>query len=401
MRFSIFTLIIFLGLHVSSQTTFDEIAQNLLVLESSVPLEYNEEIVQYILEYTESASSEDMLRKYMVHDALLKDIFIGNNVPEELRYACISLSNCNNLTSHSNGREGYFKMRYGVAKNYGLYISNYVDERRDIQKSADAFCKEIAKIFNRTNDWRIALTVYSAGDEKWQKARILSKDTAADFWVISKFLSSNFRSEYPKYVAATYLANYYANYGIVANPLTVELEQVPVLEYTTLYQLSSKLGMDYNLLRELNPTYTKNVIPNSEKRYLLTLPSSKAMVFNNLGRSVYDYMKTPTYTRTEVKILEGGQSSGVRDTLMAGEKLLEDKGSDEIIYAVRSGDMLLTIADLFDCEVVQIQRWNNLRSERLSINQQLKIKVPKEKKAYYSRIDKMTKAQRVAIIKSD
>ena len=401
MRFNLLCILSLTSALVFAQSTSPAFEQKLANIQGDVPLEFNYEVNQYILDGIESDKTQEILRKFITYDRMLTDKFVEQGVPTELRFACMSLSDCENNKTLSKGREGFFKMNYRSAKSHGLHISNYVDERRDIQKSAVAFCKEINKIYSTTQDWRSALTIYSCGEANWQKARILSKDTASDFWVISKYLPYEARSEYPKFVAASYLANYYADYGISANPLTIELEQVPVIEYTTLYQLSSRLGVAYQLLQELNPTYKRNIIPSSEKSYMLTLPSSKASMFNNLGSEVYDYVKVPTYTSTEVKIIENVSSPSLEIKDTENENLIDTSEKSEVYYSVRNGDILLKIADLFDCEVVQIQRWNNLNSESLSINQQLVIKVPTGQKSYYMQMDIMTNAERAAVRNKD
>jgi membrane-bound lytic murein transglycosylase D len=76
-------------------------------------------------------------------------------------------------------------------------------------------------------------------------------------------------------------------------------------------------------------------------------------------------------------------------------------GIVNIVYTVRSGDVLIRIADLYDCNVSQIRRWNNIRGDHLRINQRLIIKKPSSQQAYYRRINKMTKAQKNNIIRKD
>ena len=76
-------------------------------------------------------------------------------------------------------------------------------------------------------------------------------------------------------------------------------------------------------------------------------------------------------------------------------------GVVNIVYTVRSGDVLIRIADLYDCNVSQIRRWNNIRGDHLRINQRLIIKKPSSQQAYYRRINKMTKAQKNNIIRKD
>jgi LysM repeat protein len=76
-------------------------------------------------------------------------------------------------------------------------------------------------------------------------------------------------------------------------------------------------------------------------------------------------------------------------------------GTVNIIYTVRSGDVLIRIADLYDCNVSQIRKWNNIRGDYLRINQRLIIKKSVSKKAYYSRINRMTRAQKNNVIRKD
>jgi len=53
--------------------------------------------------------------------------------------------------------------------------------------------------------------------------------------------------------------------------------------------------------------------------------------------------------------------------------LAEARGGSEVIYSVRSGDVLGKIATKYHCRVSQIKDWNNLHSDRLSVGQKLKI----------------------------
>ncbi|MDA8886106.1 LysM peptidoglycan-binding domain-containing protein [Bacteroidia bacterium] len=382
------------------QQTDEDLASKLVSIESVLPLDYNEEVRQHILEFTGTYNKrfKKILKKYVTYDNYLKDIFISFNVPEELRFAAISLSRCENLVSLSEGREGYFKMRYRTAINHGLSITNYVDERRDVLLSAEAFCKEISLIFSKTNNWQSAFMTYAVGDLEWQKAKVLSRDTIGDFWTINKYLPFEYRSEYPKFIAAVFLANYYTEYDYKSNPLTLMTEQVLVEKYITLYQLSSRLDIDNTLLRELNPTYKKNIIPSVEKEYYLTIPSSKVSTFYDLGDQAYNYTSTPVYTGTEVKFV---QAETKNEQTPETEEVVSDNDYNQITYHVRNGDILLKIADLFDCGVVDIKRWNQLTSDFLDINQEIIIKVSPDRKAYYQKIDKMSNEERRAVIKKD
>ena len=400
MRASLVFIFFCLQILSYGQQVDEELAARLDSIESVLPLDYNDNVRQHLLEFTGTYNKrfDKILKNFITYDNYLKDIFISYNVPEELRFAAISLSKCENLISLSEGREGYFKMRYRTATSHGLSITNYIDERRDVLLSAEAFCKELSLIYGRTNNWQSALMTYAVGDLEWQKAKVLSRDTIGDFWTINKYLPFEYGSEYPKFIAAVFFANYYSEYDYKANPLTLMTEQVLVEKYTTLYQLSSRLGIDNKLLRELNPIYKKNIIPNVEKQYYLTLPSSRSSTFYELGDKVYNYTPTAVYTGTEVKIV---QAESTNEQTLETVDVDSESDYNQAIYHVRSGDILLKIADLFDCGVVDIKRWNKLSSDFLDINQEIIIKVSPDRKAYYQKIDKMTNEERKAVMRKD
>ena len=302
-----------------------------------------------------------------------------------MRYACISLSSCDNFYQDVEGREGYFKLRYSTAKNHGLYISNYVDERRDILKSANVFCLELNRLFAKTKDWKLAYTLYVTGEDEWEKAKAISKDSSSDYWLISSYLPGLYANEYAKFVAAVYIANYYDNHAIQANPLRIRVEPVPIRKLTTLYQLSSKLGIDYALFKELNPTYKKDIIPNSGRDYFVHLPLSKVNSFYEFGYDAYNYAVEPTYSSTEIKFVEV-QTKMYNDSSFVLEQ--EPSSSTlEVVYFVKINESIQLVADYFDCNESEIMKWNSLSTKNLQANQKLKLHVPSNHASFYRAIN--------------
>jgi membrane-bound lytic murein transglycosylase D len=405
MKIKLILLAIGLSLECAAKLSDSTLSAHLDSLQTQVPLDFNEDVRSAIYSYsTVSAQNQQTLATYITYDKELIQVFKDNNVPAELRFASISLSDCEYLNSHSDGREGFFDMSYSVAKKHGLTLTNYVDERRDVLKSAEVFCEEITSIFAKTGDWRKAMTIYASSDVAWQKARILSADSSDEYWPVSKYLDRELREVYPKMVGAIYLGHYYKKLGYKVAPLLIKKEQVIITQYTTLYQLATKLEMTYDLLQELNPIYKKKIIPQTDQKFYLTIPSNRLVKFNSLGSDVYNYAKLPTYTRTEIKVLVDTvfvEKPAPPIVNVSAEEIRETGETIDVTYAVRNGDMLFIIADLYDCEVVQIIRWNNLEGDRIDINQKLVIKVDPAKKAYYQKIDRMNGEERKAIQRKD
>ena len=116
--------------------------------------------------------------------------------------------------------------------------------------------------------------------------------------------------------------------------------------------------------------------------YFLILPTSRVETFYALGDTVYLSKEEP------------------KDTVEVEEEP-EVPPYTTIYYTVRSGDMLLYIADYYDTRVSTIKRWNGLRSDRINVNQRLKIVVPTSKLDYYKRINRMSSAEKRRIANRD
>jgi len=377
-------LLLSIWVYTSSLAQEAMVAQRLSVLEDIVPLEVSDRVFDKIEQQLNQDNATLMLMKrYFQYDEALKQLFLENDVPQELRFACISLTNCNQSLSHLPQRKGWYSVTYQSAKKEGLFLSNYIDERYDILKSAYVFCKSIRKIYRRYEDWRKALIIYASADVQWQKARILSQDSTDNFTLIQSFLDSSYQGVYPHFVATVYLVDAYA--AKIDTPYANILKQdVPIDQYVTFNRIADQLGLSMEMLTTLNPIYKKRVIPQLDRLNYLTIPTDKVALFYKQRDSLYTEVNTDT--------------ARIKSPHAA---IHHHGGYVSIYYTVRSGDVLIRIADLYDCTVSQIKRWNNLRGDFIRVNQRLVIKKPASKKAYYQRINKMTKTQKNSLIRRD
>jgi membrane-bound lytic murein transglycosylase D len=408
MRLNLLLLFGIIGISSWAQPNDQELISRLGKIQAVVPLQFDVDVRSRIYDYQKSSNSANVetLRRFLTFDKGLKAIFIERNVPEELRYASISLTNFNYTENGKDGKEGPFALRYRIATRNNLTITNYIDERRDVLKAAVAFCEEIKLLYERHGDWRLALTAYNSNEDEWLKAWTLAGDNR-DFETVSSFLPYSVKGTYAQFVAASYWAHYYKEMGYKINPLALSTETVSVLKYTTLYQLASKLNMDYKLLKELNPTYKKNVIPHTDEAFYLVIPTTRVNLFYELGDDVYVYASTPVYTHTEVKVIENVVHDTIINTIAEEQVPITTQtpaaksNLATIYYTVRKGDMLFKIADLYDCDISQIQLWNDINGEFIDINQKLKIVVPISELSYYKKIDKLTDKELTFILKKD
>ena len=385
--FKILALLL-LPMGLFAQVTDHQIESRLDLLETEVPLSYNAHIKPFVMDFlrNDKGNTSRILEVFSLYEHQIDSILQMYDIPSELKYMAISLSGCSNFETSEEGGSGFYMMRYITAKSYGLHISSYVDERRDILKSTHAFAKEIKSIYRKYSDWHMAISAYYASDLEMDRAVSYAKDSAGDYWRIHPYLPFTYQKTVPKYIAAVYLANYYKFHSIVPNKdLQFATDTVPIRQYTTIYQIATKLEMDYELLTLLNPIYKKQVIPNSGRDYFLVLPADKVDLFYELGDNVYDVEEMGKDT---VPVAPEPEAPPVPEYTT-------------IYYTVRSGDILLRIADYYDCSVSDIKRWNGLRSDKIRVNQRLKIVVKTSKLDYYKQINGMSAAQKARVAARD
>ena len=379
----IFTIIVF---YANAQ--IDSVQSRLKEIQSQVRLDFSPEVAEKIQDYTLNSfqNTHRILDRFFFYDKKLKQIFEQKGVPSELRYACISLSNCGQPIHDNLVKKGWYNLSYQNAKKQGLFLSNYIDERFDVLKSAQAFCDVILEIQRRYQDWREAYVVFCSGDALWQKAKIISGDSTNDFFLINSYLETTYKQSYGDYVAAVYMVDYFKRRDLIKTDY-LETTDVPIDQFVTFDRISKKLDIDLIQLRSLNPIYKKSIVPNIERLNYLKIPTSKVGLFYQLRDSLFTETNSDSARYYPLDKLKSKSSTS--------------SGFVNIVYTVRSGDVLIRIADLYDCSVSQIRRWNNIRGDYLRINQRLIIKKPSNQQAYYRRINKMTKAQKNNIIRKD
>jgi LysM repeat protein len=169
-----------------------------------------------------------------------------------------------------------------------------------------------------------------------------------------------------------------------------------------------KFGLGIAQMRDYNPGLRTDLIPYMGKLFSFNLPVEIAGRYEKSRDSIplwlngvprmeitYDTI-TQVFDGDSVELVEPVQAV-VTPTPLASR---EDKVW--VYYKVKRGDAVYTITDVFDCNVADMRRWNNLNSRMVLIaGKRLKFYVPAQKKKYYQQIDRMTMAQKRERAKSN
>ncbi len=283
------------------------------------------------------------------------------NLPLELKYLPIVESALNPNAVSPAGAQGLWQFMYGTARLQGLRIDSYIDERRDPEASTDAACRYLKQLFEMYGDWHLALAAYNAGPGNVNKA-IRRHGGKGSYWAIRPFLPTETQGYVPAFLAVVYMMESYEAHGIApAKPALAHalIDTVHVASQVELKQVARAIGMPEEEMLALNPMYRLGVVPGSGEAWPVRLPL--ALV--------------PRYIAWEVNRPEPEVApEAVAEAAPAPAPHVAKKPS-AIVYKVKPGDMLGSIARKHGVTVAQLTKWNGLKGTTIRPGQKLTIHV--------------------------
>ncbi|MBM4297398.1 MAG: lytic transglycosylase domain-containing protein, partial [Deltaproteobacteria bacterium] len=157
--------------------------------------------------------------KYM---PMISKVLIEEGLPEEFGYLAIVESELLVHATSQVGAVGLWQFVPATARQYGLRIDQWVDERRDPIKStraAAAYLKDLHAYYGR---WFLVTAAYNAGPGTIDKA--LQSSRASDFWGIKTKIREETRNFVPKFIATALIAGDPKKYGFVDIPYQEPLQ---------------------------------------------------------------------------------------------------------------------------------------------------------------------------------
>jgi membrane-bound lytic murein transglycosylase D len=240
----------------------------------------------------------------------MRKILVDHGVPGDLAYLPHVESSFNYRTYSRAGAAGIWQFTRGTGTQY-MRIGYEVDERLDPLLSTRAAAALLADNYAALESWPLAITAYNHGRQSLMRivARTGTRDLAHliehyDGWLF-KFASKNF---YAEFLAAREVANDPERYfGPVETKPPLRFHHVELPFYADFKQTARLLGLEQDLLEELNPSLRPPVLQGMKyvpKGYTLRLP--EAIPPDQFMASIPDGMRHPSQKRTtEVVVMRG------------------------------------------------------------------------------------------------
>jgi len=208
-------------------------------------------------------------RYFPIIDSILKK----NGLPSDFKYLAVAESGLQNISSPSNA-EGFWQFLKATAKESGLEVNEFVDERYHLEKSTEAFCKFINVSYKLFGNWTTAAASYNEGRQAISKQLEFQKED--NYYNLSLFEETS-----------RYIFRMISFKLIMQNPqkysfIISEESRYKPYKYNeicvdstiaNLTDFAIQQGANYKTLKMLNPWLRNHSLPNkSHKLYTIKIP---------------------------------------------------------------------------------------------------------------------------------
>ena len=314
-----------------------------------IPLILNRQVEQAIKYFTENQRGRRVftvwLRRAGRYEKLIRSILREEGVPEELFYLAMIESGLNPHARSYARAVGIWQFIGSTGRAYGLRYSWWYDERRDPVKSTRAAARHLKDLYERFNDWYLALAGYNFSPRKIEYR--LRRYKVSKYWELPR-LPRQTRNYVPTFIAAAIIAKNPEKYGFQVTPdPPIEFDTVTVKETVDLNVVARCVGATFREIKQLNPELLRWCTPPERDEWVLKIPK------------------------------------GTREQFLEAYAKIPDK--DKLTYVrhrIRYGETLSTIARRYGVSIAVIKRFNKIRGTRIRAGSSLIIPVPQNKKYY-------------------
>ncbi len=124
-------------------------------------------------------------------------------LPKELKYLAVIESDLKSNALSVAGARGPWQFMSYTAKDYGLQVNQYVDDRTDYFKSTNAAAKYLLSLYKDLKDWLLVIAAYNGGPGRVYSA--IKKSGSRNFWDLQYYLPQESRNHVKKFIATHYI----------------------------------------------------------------------------------------------------------------------------------------------------------------------------------------------------
>ena len=264
-------------------TTSPYIPENLAFCNEKVPLQYfdvfesleREMIVNTYFHSQTLLNLKKATRYFPVIEPILK----ANHIPDDFKYLTVAESGLSHVVSPAGAR-GFWQLLESTAKDYGLEVTDEVDDRYNLEEATEAACGYLNDSYAIYKNWTMVAATYNAGRkgidnqiERQGEANyydlLLNEETAR---YVYRILAIKLVLENPEqYGFGLSDSEKYKPIPFHEIKINSSIEDISIF--------AKDHGTNYKMLKFLNPWLRDNKLTNhQQKTYTLKIPVSREFV---------------------------------------------------------------------------------------------------------------------------
>ncbi len=208
---------------------------------------------------------------------LIEPILKEYGIPDDFKYLALAESGLTNAISPANA-VGYWQFLRGTARDYGLEVTDEVDERYHLERSTEAACRFLLESYTRYGSWTMAAASYNAGRRGINNQINIQKEH--DYYNL--LLNEETQRYIFRILAIKTILENPSAYGFHLRDTDlyppVEWFEVQVdSQVTDFADFAREFNTNYKILKYLNPWLRRPYLTNrSAKSYGIRLPAENA-----------------------------------------------------------------------------------------------------------------------------
>lgn len=392
--------------------------------------EGQERVAFYVNLFTQKSRTrfQERLQLGTRYDPMIRAKLRAGGIPEDMSFLAMVESGYDPNAYSSAAAVGMWQFMSSTARDVGLRVDWWVDERRDPARSTDGAIRFLRDLQNQFGSLYLAAAAYNGGPGRVSRgltrfAEEMEGSEGEDrFFALAEqdYLRSETKNYVPQIIAAALVGKDPVRYGFAYDTLPkYTYDSVEVAAGTPLAAVAKAALVDVEVIRELNPAVLRGMAPPTSSLWvrvpcagvvsapeisaaLAALPDdeqrgfrivkttgaeSSASIASRAGITAKQLSwYNPSLRSTRKGKLVAAQAVRVPTlaTVAAAANVPDPSierygtaavaaGSGASVHVVRPGESLGLIAQRYHITVSRLKSLNGLRSDKIVIGQKLRV----------------------------